>query len=87
MRRALECESTDPLTHEERRNIVFQAQCRFHGRGDSPANMTTLIAAHACQYALHGYRLAMVEQLAGEAIRWHSAAMSNLESMRAERTP
>ncbi len=39
MRRALECDSADPVTHEERRNILFHTQCRFQGRGDSPANM------------------------------------------------
>jgi hypothetical protein len=69
MRRALDCESADPSTHEERRNTLFQAQCLFHGRGDSPTNRAAMLAAQACMYALLGYPLAMVEQVAGEAIK------------------
>ena len=78
MRRALECDSADPLTHEERRNILFQTQCQFQGRGETPANMAAMLAAQACQYALLSYPLAMVEQVGGEAIRWHEAACAEL---------
>jgi hypothetical protein len=74
MRRALECESADPLTHEERRNILFQTQIRLAGRGDSAPNMAAMLAAQACQYALLGYPLAMVEQVAAVAVRWHQQA-------------
>jgi hypothetical protein len=74
MRRALDCESADPSTHEERRNILFQAQCLFQGRGDSPANMAAMLAAQAAMYALLGYPLAMVVQVAGEAVKAHTVA-------------
>jgi hypothetical protein len=74
MRRALDCESADLSTHEERRNILFQAQCLFQGRGDSPANMAAMLAAQACMYALLGYPLAMVEQVGTEAIVAHRIA-------------
>ena len=62
MRRSLECESADPKSHEERRNILFETQCRFQGRGESAANMAALLAAQACQYALLGYPLEMVRR-------------------------
>ncbi len=74
MRRALESDSADPLTHGERRNILFETQCRFQGSGDSPAYMAAMLAAHACQYALLGYPLAMVVQVRAEAVSWHRAA-------------
>ena len=50
MRRALDCESADPLTHEEYRNRLFQAQQVFHGRGETPDNLAASIAAQAVQY-------------------------------------
>jgi hypothetical protein len=87
MRRAIECDSADPPTHEERRNILFQTQCRFQCRGDSPANMAAMLAAQACQYALLGYPIEMVEQVGAEAIRWHEAATTRAGSMLAERMP
>ncbi len=80
MRRALECESADPLTHEERRNILFQTQSRFQGIGESPANMAAMLAAQACQYALLGYPLAMVVQVSTEALRWHEQARAVVDS-------
>jgi hypothetical protein len=87
MRRALACDSADPLTQEERRNILFQNQCRFQGRGDSPANMAAMLAAQACQYALLSYPIEMVEQVGAEAMRWHETATSRAGSMLAGRLP
>ena len=45
MRRALDCESADPLTHEAHRNRLFAAQQGSHGRGKTPDNIAASIAA------------------------------------------
>jgi hypothetical protein len=79
MRRALECESADSHTHEERRNILFQIQLRLGGRGDSAPTMAALLSAEACQYALLGYPLAMVEQVGSAAITAHTRASEAVE--------
>jgi hypothetical protein len=64
MRRALDCQSADPLTHEDR---LFAAQQAFYGRGETPDNRAAGIAAQATQYALLDYPVAMVRQV-GEAV-------------------
>jgi hypothetical protein len=79
MRRALECESADSHTHEERRNTLFQTQLKFEGHGDSAPNLAAMLAAQACQYALLGYPLAMVEQVGAAAIAAHVRASVAVE--------
>jgi hypothetical protein len=74
MRRALDCESADLSTHEERRNILFQAQLKLEGYGDSAPNTAAMLAAQSAMYALLGYPLAMVEQVGIEAIVAHRIA-------------
>jgi xanthine/CO dehydrogenase XdhC/CoxF family maturation factor len=74
MRRALDCESADPLTHEAHRNRLFAAQQGFHGRGKTPDNIAASIAAQAVQFALLGYPAAMVEQVGAKAEEAHELA-------------
>jgi hypothetical protein len=79
MRRALECESADSHTHEERRNILFQTQLKLGGYGESAPNRAAMLAAEACQYALLGYPLAMVMQVGAAAIAAHERAIVAVE--------
>ena len=80
MRRALECEGADPLTHEEQRNRPFATQQLFWGRGEAPSNVAPKLAAEACQFALLGYPLAMVEQIGARAEAAHSEALRLLNA-------
>ena len=75
MQRALDCESADPLTHEEYRNRLFAAQQGFAGRGETPDNLAASIAAQAVQFALLGYPPAMVEQVGARAEEAHEIAL------------
>ena len=79
MRRALECDSADPASHEELRTRLFATQQQFWGRGDVPSNLAPKQAAEACQFALLGYPLAMVEQTGGRAEAAHREALSLLK--------
>ena len=81
MRRALECKSADPASHEERYNILFEAQCRFQGRGDSPANVAAMVAAQACQYALLNYPIEMVRQIGAVAEDHHAKALAEAKQL------
>jgi hypothetical protein len=74
MRRALDCRSADPLSHEECRNRLFAAQQAFHGRGETPDNLAAGIAAQAVQYALLGYPVGMVRQVGEAAEEAHQHA-------------
>ena len=75
MRRALDCESADPLTHEECRNRLFAAQQGFHGRGKTPDNLAAGIAAQAVLFALVGYPPEMVEQVGAKGVEVHEFAL------------
>ena len=81
MRRALECESADPLSHEEQRNRLFAAQQQFWGRGEAPSNVAPKLAAEACQFALLGYPLELVQQLGARALAAHFEALRLSEAV------
>ena len=78
MRRALDCQSADPLTHEAYRNRLFAAQQGFAGRGETPDNLAAGIAAQAVQFALLGYPAAMVKQVGAKAEEAHALALQHL---------
>ena len=76
MRRALGCQSADPLTREEQRNRLFAAAQGFHGRGESPANIAAKMAAEATLFALMGYPVELVQQLGARAEAAHQEALA-----------
>jgi hypothetical protein len=84
MRRAPECTSADPLTHEEQRNRLFATMQQFHGRGESPANMAAKMAAEATLFALMGYPEVLVRQLGSRAEAAHKLALAVVASLPAD---
>jgi hypothetical protein len=82
MRRALECQSADPLTREEQRNRLFATAQRFHGRGEWRSNMAAKLAAEAALFALMGYPEALVRQLGNRAEAAHQQALVAVEALR-----
>jgi hypothetical protein len=82
MRRALDCESVDPASHEEQRNRLFASAQQSHGRGESPANMAAKLAAEATLFALMDYPEAQVRQLGNRAEAAHQQALVAVEALR-----
>ena len=64
-----------PASHEEHRNRLFATQQWFWGRGEVPSNVAPKPAAEACQFALLGYPLAMVEHIGARAEAAHQEAL------------
>jgi hypothetical protein len=84
MRRALDCRGAGPASHEEQRNRLFATAQRFHGRGESPANIAAKLAAEATLFALMDYPEALVRQMGAMAEAAHQQALALVVPPRAD---